>query len=78
MGNVLGSNISNLLVIVGIVAMIQPIAVPAVVQLFDYPAMLLFAGLLLPLALRQRLQGWSALALLMLYAVFIALTLARA
>jgi cation:H+ antiporter len=78
MGNILGSNISNLLVILGIVAIMQPIPVPVSVQSVDYPAMLLFAALLLPLALRQKVGARGGIILLALYAGFILLTLTRA
>lgn len=77
MGNILGSNIANLLVILGIVAIIQPIPVPVSVQSIDYPVMLFFAVLLLPMALRRRLHLWGGLALLVLYGAFILLSLSR-
>lgn len=77
MGNILGSNISNLLVILGIVAIIQPVNVPALMLSVEYPVMIGFAVLVLPLALRRQLNRVVALALLGLYVGFVVLTLTR-
>ncbi|MEM1045509.1 MAG: calcium/sodium antiporter [Pseudomonadota bacterium] len=46
-GNVIGSNIFNLLAIMGITAAIVPVAVPAEILIFDIWAMVLSSGLLL-------------------------------
>lgn len=77
LGNVLGSNISNLLVILGIVALIQPIQVPRAVQTFDLPVMVVFAGLLLLFVQRRTLTRRTAPVFLIAYVAFIALTLVK-
>ena len=77
LGNVLGSNISNLLVIVGVVALIQPISVPRPVQTFDLPVMVVFAGLLLLFVRGRTLSRRAAPVFLIAYVAFIALTLVR-
>lgn len=50
LGNVVGSNLFNLLNILGVSAMIRPIPVAGALLLFEVPAMILFAILLVPLA----------------------------
>ncbi|GAN33735.1 MAG: sodium:calcium antiporter [Candidatus Brocadia sp. AMX2] len=48
-GNVLGSNIFNILAVLGIAAIIQPLQVNAASLIVDIPAMLLFCIFLIPL-----------------------------
>lgn len=75
LGNVLGSNISNLLVIIGIVALIQPITVPVNARNFDMPVMIVFAGALLLFVLRRTLSRRAAPVFILAYLAFIAVTL---
>lgn len=48
-GNVIGSNIFNILFVIGIVSMISPLTVEATVLRFELPIMLAFALILFPL-----------------------------
>jgi cation:H+ antiporter len=70
-GNVVGSNISNIFFIMGVVAIVQPIPVSPNSKIIDLPIMLGFAALLIPLALRGVLKGIAAVGFLMLYASYI-------
>lgn len=74
-GNVVGSNIANILMILGITAMIQPIAVGYENLTFEIPFMVLVSALLLPLGLRGVLNRNIGLLLLALYAVFVVVSL---
>jgi cation:H+ antiporter len=49
-GNVMGSNLLNVLFVVGILSIFNPLEVEARSLRFDFPVMLGFCGLLLPLA----------------------------
>jgi cation:H+ antiporter len=70
-GNAVGSNIFNLLSILGVSALIRPIPVGRELLEFEIPAMILFAMVLVPLAWRGRLLGRpSGVALLLGYTVF--------
>ena len=80
-GNVVGSNIFNLLGIIGIVSLISPTATPSSLLLRDYPAMFLLILLMWVLAYHPRgeyrigrLSGCLLLAILMIYLVVIVLT----
>ncbi len=77
-GNAVGSNIFNILPILGIAALIRPIPVRSELLEFEIPAMLLFAAVLLPLAWRGRVLGrGSGLLLLIGYLVFTGMLAAR-
>jgi len=70
-GNVLGSNIFNLLVIGGGVSLITPLPVAREILVFDAWAMLAVTVLLLPLMITggrlSRVEGWVLAALYLLY-----------
>lgn len=70
-GNVIGSNIANLLVILGITAMIRPIPVQESLLRFELPIMMAFAIGVVPFVLDLKLQRWQAVLFLMAYIVFI-------
>jgi len=72
-GNVVGSNIFNLLGILGASAVLRPIRAAGVTR-FDYGVMLLAALVLLPLAWsRLHLSRWEALVLLAAYVTYLGL-----
>ncbi|MGK7312373.1 MAG: calcium/sodium antiporter [Candidatus Longimicrobiales bacterium M2_2A_002] len=78
LGNAVGSNIFNLLSILGVSAMIRPISVAPGLMEFEVPAMILFAVLLVPLAWHGRLLGRiSGSVLVGGYVVFTAILIAR-
>lgn len=78
-GNIVGSNIFNLLAILGVAALVQPLSgAPALVR-FDLPAMILIAVLLLPLAWTGRsLSRWEGGLLLAAYLAYLGVLVAGA
>jgi cation:H+ antiporter len=71
LGNAVGSNIFNLLSILGVSAMIRPIPVARELLAFEVPAMVLIAVILLPLASQgRRLGRGSGILLLSGYVIF--------
>jgi cation:H+ antiporter len=79
LGNAVGSNMFNLLAILGTAAAIRPIEVAPALLTFEIPVMVLTSVLLLPLALtRRRVERWEGGVLLSIYVVFIALLILRA
>ncbi|HPG41680.1 MAG TPA: calcium/sodium antiporter [bacterium] len=71
-GNVVGSNLFNILFIIGFVALFFPIPVQTGLLKFDYPVMLLFAVIFLPMMISgksiSRLEGCI---LLVIYTIYI-------
>jgi cation:H+ antiporter len=78
LGNAVGSNIFNLLSIVGVSSLIRPIPVDRALLAFEVPAMVFFAVILVPLAWRGRILGRvSGGILLGSYVVFTAILALR-
>jgi cation:H+ antiporter len=78
LGNAVGSNIFNLVSILGVSAVIRPIPVGRELLEFEVPAMILFAVILVPLAWRGRVLGrGSGVILLAGYVVFTGVLAAR-
>jgi cation:H+ antiporter len=48
-GNVIGSNIFNILLVLGSVALVRPLNVPREILFFEFPIMLLFSLALIPM-----------------------------
>jgi cation:H+ antiporter len=72
-GNVVGSNIYNILGILGVTALVQPIAMPPEIMAFDIWVMLAAAVLLVVFALSGlRINRWEGGLLLAGYAAYIA------
>jgi cation:H+ antiporter len=71
-GNVVGSNLFNLLAIGGITALVSPLSVPAGMEI-DFGVMLLLTALVWLFAWRPkgRITRWEAAILLAIYAVYI-------
>jgi cation:H+ antiporter len=79
LGNAVGSNLFNLLSILGVSSLIRPIPVAPELLRFEVPAMILFAILLVPLAWRGRVLGrLSGSVLVTGYVVFTVLLVLRA
>jgi cation:H+ antiporter len=79
LGNAVGSNLFNLLSILGVAGLIRPIEVSPSLLEYEIPAMVLFAVLLVPLAWRGRVLGRiSGGVLLIGYLVFTTILVARA
>lgn len=71
-GNVVGSNIANLLLILGATAFLQPIPVARAEVQFEFIVMIAFAALLIPFMRKQRLGRKQAAIFLVAYCAFIA------
>ena len=72
-GNVIGSNIFNLLLILAIVAVIAPVPVQASSLRIDLPVMIAFVALLVPIMLRGMvISRWEGAILLGGYSAFLA------
>lgn len=60
LGNVLGSNLFNILAIMGLTAMVVPVPVPEVITSIDVWVMLAAALAITPFVLRRKTIGWPA------------------
>ncbi|MEZ4671211.1 MAG: calcium/sodium antiporter [Anaerolineae bacterium] len=75
-GNIIGSNIFNLFGIVGITALVRPIAIAPRLANIEIPVMIGFALVLVVFVFRGRLPRWASALLLAAYFAFIVLLLA--
>ena len=66
-GNVVGSNIANILLILGISALVLPLVARVRLVRVDVPVMVALSVLLLVLALDGRISGWDGAVLLTLF-----------
>ena len=66
-GNIVGSNLFNLLAVLGVAGVIHPIAISDNVLLIDYPLMMGLTGVLFILAYFKHLHRWHAVLLLIIY-----------
>lgn len=73
-GNVIGSNIANLLGILGLTALVQPIPVTPTSLQIQIPVMVGFSVLVLLLGFGSLIGRWKAAVMLMCYIGFVALT----
>ena len=71
-GNVVGSNIANLLLILGATALLRPIPVARAAVQFEFIVMIAFSTLLIPFMWRQRLGRKRSAFFLAAYCAFIA------
>lgn len=74
-GNIVGSNIANLLLILGVTSLLRPIAVGRAAVQFEFLVMIAFAVLLIPFARHQTLGRPQALVFLGAYIAFIVYSL---
>ena len=77
-GNVVGSNIFNTLLIVGVAAMVTPIVISRSTVRKDMPWSMLAAVMLTMLCLDQVISRWDALVLFILFCTFIGYNLREA
>jgi cation:H+ antiporter len=80
-GNAVGSNIFNLLAILGATALVRPIGVPEEVLVFDLPLMLAVAAACLPVFFTggriARWEGWVFVGYYVAYVVYLVLDATR-
>jgi len=77
LGNLIGSNIFNLLGILGLTAVVRPIIIDHTSFLLDMGAMALVSLILLPLMLGNKLGRWQGAVLCVAYLVYITLVIQR-
>ena len=71
-GNVIGSNIYNVLAVVGLLALVHPLSVTSSVRTFHFPVMIAFTVCAMALmAYGRHLSRWSGVALIGGYAGFV-------
>jgi len=71
-GNIIGSNLFNLLSVIGLVSMISPLESPVNIIHFEIPYMVIYGLVLVPISLMpQPIHRGSALLLLLGYGMFI-------
>lgn len=75
-GNVVGSNIANLLLILGVTSLLRPIAVSRAEVQFEFLVMIAFAALLIPFMRRERFGRRQSALFLGAYVAFIIYSLA--
>lgn len=78
LGNVVGSNLFNLLSILSVASLIRPIPVDPALLEFEIPAMILFSIMLIPLAWQGKVLGrWSGGLFLVGYVAFTVILVVR-
>ena len=70
-GNVLGSNIFNAFAVMGIPALIGPLAIPASIITFSLPVMLIATVLFILMMQDRKIANWEGWLLLLFYVFFI-------
>jgi cation:H+ antiporter len=71
-GNIIGSNIFNILSVIGIVSIIKPITSPPELLKFEIPVMLAYGLVLIPLGLiKQPVNRINSLLMILGYIIFI-------
>ncbi len=77
-GNVLGSNIANLGLVLAITAMIYPIPVPKTMLRFDWPVMMVASIAFLLAILNLHIAVWEGIVMLVLLVAFILILIRKA
>lgn len=76
MGNIIGSNLFNILAIMGVTSLVAPVSVPGQFFLFEYPILVATSLLLVPIAMGKikitRLAGGVFTVLYLCYLLFLA------
>ncbi|MBI3961084.1 MAG: calcium/sodium antiporter [Chloroflexi bacterium] len=72
LGNLVGSNLFNILAIVGITALVKPLPAPLAMRTFDFPVMLVISLLPLVLVLPRPhvMNRWNGAVMLLLYLAY--------
>ena len=71
-GNIVGSNLFNLLSVIGIVSLVSPIESPKEILFFEIPYMIIYGLILFPIGmLKQPIHRLTATFLLIGYLLFI-------
>ena len=71
-GNIIGSNLFNLLSVIGIVSLLSPIESPKEILFFEIPYMIIYGLILFPIAwMKQPIHRFTSISLLLGYVLFI-------
>ena len=71
-GNIIGSNLFNILSVIGIVGIVKPIIIPKEILTFEIPVMIAFGLILIPLGqIKQPLSRFYSFFLIVAYFAFI-------
>jgi len=71
-GNIVGSNIFNVLFVLGIASLVRPIALEASILRFELPVMLIFSAVLfIVMRTKYKITRWEGLTMLLVYVCFI-------
>ena len=71
-GNIIGSNLFNLLSVIGIVSLLSPIESPKEILFFEIPYMIIYGLILIPIAwMKQPIHRLTSISLLVGYVFFI-------
>jgi len=73
-GNIIGSNIYNIVSVLGFTSIIREVPVDDVALRIQFPVMLAYIILVLPFSLNQRFSRWESMTFLAGYAAFLAVT----
>ena len=77
-GNIVGSNIFNILFVLGVVSLIRPISLPQSLLYFEFPVMILFSLILFTaMKTAYRITRWEGLFMVCGYIGFLALLLRK-
>ena len=75
LGNVIGSNIFNILIIVGVSALLFPIMIPRSAVVRDLPVTVVSSLLLIFFCTDGKVARWEALCFVLLFVLYMAFTL---
>jgi len=78
LGNIIGSNMFNILAVIGLVSTISPMKVDPGIAKFELPVMMVYVILLYPLLRRSSIPRFYAFLMLSGYVAFIAFVIIRA
>jgi cation:H+ antiporter len=77
-GNIVGSNIFNILFVLGVVALIRPIPIEPSVLRFEFPVLLFFSIILFTVMKTEyKISRWEGLVMFLGYLVFLAVLIAK-
>jgi cation:H+ antiporter len=71
-GNLIGAAVANILLVIGVSAVVSPLTVPAQVRIYEYPVMLAFMLYMIVVALDGKLSRLEATLYSLAYGAFIA------
>ncbi len=71
LGNIIGSSVANLLLVLGVAALVAPLAVDRRALWYEFPVMFALMVMLLPVVIDRRLAMWESAAYVGAYGLFI-------